>query len=580
MKHNASVVFETKAKPLVEAAQNDNPEIINLLIEAGCSINDKNYNSQSALQIACLNCNVETIKTLLAAGAQLSASGDELFSIFYAKGYARQLSGLLGEKPDPTPKIPLALQALIDAGADLNVVSNTGTTALATAIQHGYLEAVKLLLAKGADPNLSCQSIDSWMLQNPELQDHYRERFDKTMPLNLAAAFGRFEMVQTLLDAGADPGCIDEKGRTALKIAIKEGHQDIVTLLKKTGAPDTPEVMEHPSDTLLGAAKKGHLELLSSALAAGADPNASQVSAGRQRREKTALMFAAERGHLDVVKRLLEAGAEVDLSDRPGKKFGKTPLMYAAQSDQADILKYFLEAGAVIDAQDKRGQTALFYAVEAKAAAAVEVLLTYGADPHKQSWDGTPFEQASYSNSQITKLITTADHQRSSEMSAEARVEMLSSAAFDGNADLVRDLIHQGVDINATDKDSGWTALMSGAAQGHITVVQLLLAAGAEVNRDLPSGKTALSEAAYWGRTEIVKLLISAGANLNSADSDGWTPVMKTLVWNATEVLQVLLDAGADASVRNEDGKMVLAIAIADGKTEIANILRQAGVTE
>lgn len=580
LKHNASVVFKTKIKPLEEAAQNDNPEIINLLIEAGCSINDKSDNGQSALQTACLYCNVETIKALLAAGAKLSASGDELFSIFYAPGYARQLSRLLGEKPDPTPKIPLALQALIDSGVDLNAVSNTGATALAIAIQQGYLDAVKLLVISGANPNLSCQSINSLIFQNPELKDHYLERFGTTVPLNLAVAFGRLEMVQVLLDAGADPGCIDEKGRTALKIAIKEGHQDIVALLKNAGAPDGPEIMEHPSDTLLGASKKGNLELLSTALAAGADPNTSQVSFGRQRREKTALMFTAERGHLEVAKRLLGAGAEVNLSDRPGKKFGKTPLMYAAQSDQAEILKYFLDTGAVVDAQDKRGQTALFYAVEAKAAAAVEVLLIYGADIHKKSWEGTPFEEASYSNSQITKLITTADHQRSSEVSAEARVAMLSSAAFSGNADLVRDLIHQGVDINATDKDGGWTALMNGAARGHITVVQLLLAAGAEIDQEFPADTTALSEAAYWGRTEVVKLLISAGADINSTNSSGWTPIMKTLAWNSTEVLQILLDAGADASAQNEDGKTVLAMATADGKTAIANILRQAGVTE
>lgn len=579
--HNASVIFKTNAKPLVVAAQHDNPDIINLLLEAGCDINSRDSSRHSALQEACLHCNVETIKALLLAGAKLRSSGDELFSIFYAPGYVKQLSGLIGEKTDPTPKIPIALQALIEAGVDLNIANNTGITVLALAIHYGSLDIIKLLLAAGADANLPCQLFASWVLGNSELHDLTREyACGTTAPLNLAVAFGRLEMAQVLLDAGADPRFIDQKGRTALKIATKEGHQDIITLLKNAGAPESSEVIEHSSDTLLGAAKKGNLELLSSALAAGADPNISQVSAGRQRREKTALMFAAERGHLDVVKRLLEAGAEVNLSDRPGKKFGKTPLMYAAQSDQAEVLKYFLDAGAVVDAQDKRGQTALFYAVEAKAAAAVEVLLIYGADIHKKSWEGTPFEEASYSNSQITKLITTADHQRSSEMSAEARVEMLSSAAFSGNADLVRDLIHQGVDINATDKDGGWTALMNGAARGHITVVQLLLAAGAEIDQELPADTTALSEAAYWGRTEVVKLLISAGADINSTNSSGRTPIMQTLAWNSTEVLQILLDAGADASARNEDGKTVLAMATADGKTAIENILRQAGVTE
>jgi uncharacterized protein len=108
-------------------------------------------------------------------------------------------------------------------------------------------------------------------------------------------------------------------------------------------------------------------------------------------------------------------------------------------------------------------------------------------------------------------LIMAADQKHTSPASGAAREEMLRSAAFDGNASRVRDLIQQGVDVNAADKD-GWTALMSGAARGHVTIVQLLIAAGANVRHKSTQGQTARTEAKRWGYKEVVEILLDAGA--------------------------------------------------------------------
>ena len=575
--YQASIKFETRFDPLVKAAQQDNPELIQLLLEAGCSPNTSD-SSGSPLSQACSRCHVETIKTLLAAGAN---PGTELLRIFGAPFLAEQMSGLLGEQPDPTPKIPLAIQAFIDAGADLDVQGQDGTTALTLAISAGYLDVVNTLLGAGANPNLPGQLAYMMALQEPEMQPLMERYAQATPPLSLAAAFGNTEIVQLLIEGGADMDLTDEQGRSAIAIAIQEGHQEIVQLLEKAGARVSSDATTGSAEALLGAAKQSNVEILRSALAAGIDPNISEAPTGRQRRHKTALMYAAEGGHLEAVKMLVESGATVNLSDRPGKKLGKTPLMYAAEQDRANVVRFLLEAGATVDAQDKRGQTALFYAVQEESAAAVEVLLEFGADPHKKSWDGTPFEQTTYSSKKITQLVTAADRQKSSSTHKAARQEMLRSAAFDGNADLVRDLIHQGVNVNAADRDKGWTALIYGAAKGSLTVVQLLLAAGADVNLAATSGQTAVSEAAYWGHAEVLNLLISAGAALNVPDREnGWTPVMKTVVWENTEILRLLLDAGADATLRDHEGRTVLAIALADGKGAIVEVLQQAGIAE
>ena len=53
---------------------------------------------------------------------------------------------------------------------------------------------------------------------------------------------------------------------------------------------------------------------------------------------------------------------------------------------------------------------------------------------------------------------------------------------------------------------------MSASMNGHIKIVQLLLANGADVNLKDSEGDTALDEAELNDNTEIIKLLKSAGA--------------------------------------------------------------------
>jgi ankyrin repeat protein len=52
-----------------------------------------------------------------------------------------------------------------------------------------------------------------------------------------AAEKGHTEVIQSLLAKGADPYATDNGGKTALKIAEEQGHQDAIKLLKDPGAP-------------------------------------------------------------------------------------------------------------------------------------------------------------------------------------------------------------------------------------------------------------------------------------------------------------------------------------------------------
>jgi len=74
-------------------------------------------------------------------------------------------------------------------------------------------------------------------------------------------------------------------------------------------------------------------------------------------------------------------------------------------------------------------------------------------------------------------------------------------------ADTVALLVNEGAEINIQGTLEGFTPLMTAAAEGLVSVVRLLLAAGADVDLVDKDGDTALSFARQNGHTEVVALL-------------------------------------------------------------------------
>jgi len=84
----------------------------------------------------------------------------------------------------------------------------------------------------------------------------------------------------------------------------------------------------------------------------------------------------------------------------------------------------------------------------------------------------------------------------------------LRNAAINGHAAVVELLLAAGSDVDAQD-NAGWTALQGAAAYGHAAVVELLLAAGADVNAKSNIDGTALLYAARYGNADVVEILES-----------------------------------------------------------------------
>ena len=82
----------------------------------------------------------------------------------------------------------------------------------------------------------------------------------------------------------------------------------------------------------------------------------------------------------------------------------------------------------------------------------------------------------------------------------------------------------------------------------HVTCVNLLFEAGAEVNKKGEKGVTALIEAATNDHDDCVNLLIKAGAAVNQPSDDGSTPLASAAFCGSANSLGILLFAGANVN--------------------------------
>lgn len=171
--------------------------------------------------------------------------------------------------------------------------------------------------------------------------------------------------------------------------------------------------------------------------------------------------------------------------------------------------------------------TPLFRAIERGAVDTVKELLATGADPH--------------------------------ECHGEDEDSALLIASMEGKEAIVRLLLEAGADANLGDAH-GYTPLMGAVCADSLPVVQLLLAAGADVRRrGARSGATALHDAAAGGHLEVARALLAAGADPHAPETkEGLTVLMSAIQSLSPETVQLMLEAGADAAAVSSKGDTAL----------------------
>jgi uncharacterized protein len=156
-----------------------------------------------------------------------------------------------------------------------------------------------------------------------------------------------------------------------------------------------------------------------------------------------------------------------------------------------------------------------------------------------------------------------------------AQLDVFAATAA-GRTGRVVDLIEQDPSLVNAFAPDGFQPLGLAAFFGHLPLVELLLANGAEANSPSRNSMHVMPlHSAVAGRhLEITRALLSHGADVNARQADDFSPLHEAAQNGQIEMVELLLSYGADKEARKIDGQTALSIAVEQGYEQVATRLR------
>lgn len=595
---NARDTAGRKSTPLHFAAGYGRRDVVEFLLSAGASIQARDDGGLHPLHNACSFGHADVVRLLLEAGANPNTRDNWSYTPLHE-------AAIKG-------KIDVCI-ALLQHGADPSIRNTEGKTAVEVAepgpraVLTGEHRKEELLEAARAGAEDRLLALLTPLNVNCHASDGRR-----STPLHLAAGYNRNRVVQLLLQHGADVHAKDKGGLVPLHNACSYGHFEVTEMLIKHGA--NVNAMDLWQFTPLHeAASKSRVEVCSLLLSQGADPtllnchskSAIDVAPTRDLQERLSFEF---KGHCllegcrqadpsrvkkylssdivnfkhpytgdtplhcavmspypkrkQVVETLVRKGAHINEKN----KELLTPLHIATDLSHYDLMDTLLRLGAKVNALDALGQSALHRCAREDNIQACRILLSYSVDTTIVSLQGYTALQVATDN--IQKILQ--------EPPAVLDLEnQLLEAAKAGDAEQVQRLLTAYPHIvNCRDLDGRHsTPLHFAAGYNRVSVVEYLLAHGADVHSKDKGGLVPLHNACSYGHYEVTEMLVKHGANVNVADLWKFTPLHEAAAKGKYDIVRLLLQHGADASKKNRDGATPLEL-VREGDQDVADLLR------
>lgn len=398
---------------------------------------------------------------------------------------------------------------------------------------------------------------------------------------------------------------------TALTIAMAFEHDDIIPLLLSNGANlEEEEPIKRRALHFAAAVGKSRTVLL---LIENGAKVSSQDWVGRTPLHLAAFFDVEGPSKMDI---LLRHGAHIEAPDM----FGLTPLHLTL--NHITTAKWLIENGADMERKDQAGRTPLTIAAAGDYVDVVSLLLNKGA-----RLDGGDMYRGFFNGSwRVTRLFDEWKSRERGRLQAErelknSRVGPLFKACMEGDLDAISECLRTGMSTESCDSE-GNTALHVAAKCHRISVIEMLLVKGANLNAKNDLQETPLHHAAQCGdpgtilylleegperfrRTRLYNLLVYliirflSGLGYfihipstmseclkflqgNIVDIDaktciGRTPLFQTIQEGHLETARLLLKKGADVNLAEIEGASALFPAVHLRRFDLVQLLVQHG---
>ncbi len=430
------------------------------------------------------------------------------------------------------------VRTLVERRVDINATEVDGTSALHWAVRAGDVSTTELLIRAGARVDTA-------------------NRYGVT-PLSLAARAGRGDLVGLLLTAGANVRTVEAtlpEGQTLAMLAAQTGSVDAVKRVVTAGSNVNARETRTGTTAVVWAASSNRADAVRALAEAGADLNIQSKVTSYPHTQNGVLLSGVEEGVSYVGQTVLPRG-------------GWSAVMFAAREGATDAARALADAGANLNLLDPEGTSALIIAIINGHWDTASALIEKGADLNLADIKGmTPL----YAAIDMHTLGDTFGRPYPAPPVIEGSIpviKMLLARGANPNTRLKGPILKRVYDAGDGRLGEGATPFLRAARKCDVTVMKLLLDAGADPKLTQKSGNNALMLAAgavtsggdesqhvsEQQALDAIKIGVAAGIDVNEANSTGDT-LMHTAATTAgglRSVIQFLADSGAKLDTKNK----------------------------
>ena len=432
-------------------------------------------------------------------------------------------------------------------------IDNRGITPAFLAAEHGLVHNLALMVKKGANIHHKTKSLSStYTTQGNESveSDNINVRcnpvfqcksklFSSTL-LHAAAHGGHLEVVNFLIDKGANISMVNGVQLTALQIAAERGHVEVVKTLYEAGAVPDQTALHH-------AAANNKLQVVKYLLQTGVTDKCMRCDGsfywlkGKQRLQRDKFSLPPFVQYKECIHSnskiihyefLLANGStkdkEGELYDDKHLIFCETALHAAVSAGHEAVVRELASnPTTALVCRDYSGRTPFHEAVRRRNSRIVDLLLlkdpklVYETCNHLQTFHDHISPMAR--NSLQLRFEEVAEYEKDI---CHCGYTPLHVAARYGHTEIGLHLISVGAKVDAPDCQ-GATPLHVAACHNHIAFVHSLAHTniGANVNGKSFNGSTPLHSAAACGAVEVIDYLLYLGGDVNAADNGNLSPL-------------------------------------------------------
>jgi serine/threonine-protein phosphatase 6 regulatory ankyrin repeat subunit A len=563
--------------PFLNSVASTNVPALKLLLKVSDTkaVNDFGY---TALHLAAQNSTREVAQILIENGLDLHALNNYKITAFHCAVRCSNVA---------------VFEYFLELGEDVNSTSGDFPwTALHHCCRSGNVATAKSLLAHGADmetvvPNDTCAT-----------------------PFLRAVLNNKIDLVEFLLDRGANINPKGFNGYTALHICACKNHPKICTFLLNRGGIDIEARNSTGMTPLLEAASLVDSEAVALIfINHGAN---TDVKAGTGE-NALRLLLRSDMKSLELLQILLEKEADINTVDRDGLTplmkaviYGRAPLVSAILAKNPnleatnnsqmtslnvaswkgfkEIVIQLLNAGADINHRDKDGASSLIYAAKHGQEEIVRLLIARGADVQVKNNKGqnTLDVAVEAKKTEVATMLMNMDVFRESKSNST-----IHKAVRDNNVPLIELLLTKNPELLEEKDKDGYTPLhLSLLVPAQDSALTYLLQRGADLSARISNGETALMVAAWKNHKDGTLKLIEKSKSLSGGKCPiiferaikGWSPLHYAARWNNdTYIIKLLLRNGAEVDALDGNEVTPLSYAADQGRLEAIRVLTAAG---